>query len=210
VRYEPVSPERLIEHLVEGIVTRSVDGARVRVGIDGPPAAAPDALARALVGPLRLRGFAALPVDAADFLRPASIRFELGRTNPDAFYENWFDLAALRREVLDPAGPDGTGKVLETFWDAGRDRATRAPYTALPQRAVVLLSGPLLLGAGLPLDHTVHLLLTPPALERRTPPEEHWTLPAYARYAEEVDPTLFADAVVRYDHPTRPALHTPT
>ncbi|GIJ44458.1 uridine kinase [Virgisporangium aliadipatigenens] len=206
MRYEPLSPERMIEHLADAIAERATDDARVRVGIDGPPAAAPGSLARSLVGPLRLRGLAAFLVEAADFVRPASIRYELGRTNPDAFYDTWFDLSALRREVLDPAGPGGTGKILETFWDPVRDRATRAPYTELPERAVVLLSGPLLLGAGLPLEYTVHLVLTPPALERRTPPEERWTLPAYARYAEEVDPTLFADAVIRYDHPTRPAL----
>ena len=44
------------------------------------------------------------------------------------------------------------------------------------------------------------------ALARRTRPGERWTLPAYARYADEVDPAAFADVVVRVDDPRRPAM----
>ncbi|MFD0783943.1 uridine kinase, partial [Micromonospora azadirachtae] len=33
-----------------------------------------------------------------------------------------------------------------------------------------------------------------------------WTLPAFDRYATEVDPASFADVVVRVDDPRRPAL----
>ena len=44
-------------------------------------------------------------VDTRDFLRPASTRLELGRRNPDAYYERWYDLAALSREVLGPLAP---------------------------------------------------------------------------------------------------------
>lgn len=71
---------------------------------------------------------------------------------------------------------------------------------------MVLVSGALLLGGALPFDVTVHLVLSPPALDRRTDPELRWTLPAFARYADEVDPASFADVVVRADDPRRPAL----
>jgi hypothetical protein len=71
---------------------------------------------------------------------------------------------------------------------------------------VVIVSGPLLLGRGLPFDVTIHLDLSTGALARRTPPELAWTLPAYARYAQEVDPTARADIVVRADDPRHPAL----
>jgi len=70
----------------------------------------------------------------------------------------------------------------------------------------VIVSGPLLLGRGLPFELTVHLDLSPGALARRTPPELAWTLPAYDRYREEVDPTAFADVVVRVDDPRHPAV----
>ena len=45
----------------------------------------------------------------------------------------------------------------------------------MPPTAVVLVSGPLLLGAGLPFDVTVHLSLSAATLDRRTDPEQRWT-----------------------------------
>ena len=108
--------------------------------------------------------------------------------------------------MLDPAGPDGTGRIVTRLWDAAADRAARVPYSDLPPTAVVLVSGPLLLGAGLPFDVTVHLSLSAAALGRRTAADLRWTLPAYARYEAEVDPAAFADVVVRLDDPKRPAL----
>ncbi|PWU59268.1 uridine kinase, partial [Micromonospora globispora] len=163
----------------------------------------------ALVDPLRAAGRPVLHVQAADFLRPASVRLEHGRRNPDAYYEGWVDDAGLRREVLDPAGPDGSGRLLPSLWDAATDRASRADYVELPPGGVVLVSGSLLLGGGLPFDVTVHLELSPAALARRTDPELRWTLPAFARYADEVAPASFADVVIRADDPRRPALLEP-
>ncbi|KKK05872.1 uridine kinase [Micromonospora sp. HK10] len=205
MRVRPISPERLVTELADRLAGTEVPG-RLRVAVDGPPAAAPEALAAALVDPLRAAGRPTLHVRAAGFLRPASVRLEHGRTNPDAYYEGWLDEAGLRREVLDPAGPDGSGRLLPSLWDVATDRASRAGYVELPAGGVVLVSGALLLGGGLPFDVTVHLVLSPPALDRRTDPQLRWTLPAFARYADEVDPASFADVVVRADDPRRPAL----
>jgi hypothetical protein len=71
----------------------------------------------------------------------------------------------------------------------------------------VLVDGCLLLGRGLPFDLTVHLRLSAAALARRTPAEQRWTLPAYARYEAEVDPDRVADVVVRLDDPRHPAIN---
>jgi len=219
MKARPVSPERLVDELVERIAGRGraigpdqQGGAQppphpwLRVGVDGAPSAGPDRIADALVAPLRVLGRPAVRVDVADFLRPASIRLELGRHNPDAYYERWFDLAALSREVLGPLAPGGTGRILTTFWNPATDRATRAPYVAVPPGGVLVLSGPLLLGTGLDLDLTVHCAQSPAALARRTPEPERWTLPAYARYAEEVAAEHLADVVVRMDDPRHPAI----
>ena len=67
----------------------------------------PGPLADALVDPLRVRGHPVVRVRAADQLRPASLRLERGRTDPDSFYDDWLDADGLRREVLDPLGPGG-------------------------------------------------------------------------------------------------------
>jgi hypothetical protein len=205
VRFRPITPAALADTLADLLVSKD-HGGYLRVGVDGPPPSRPDRLAADLVEPLRVRGRPALAVATTGFLRPASIRFEQGRTNPDSYYETWFDVPALHREVLAPLEPRGTGRILPDLWDATTDRATRSPYVRLPPGGVLLLHGPLLLGAGLALDVAVHLLMTPAALRRRTDPDRHWTLPAYDRYAAEVAPETWADVVVRADDPDHPAV----
>jgi hypothetical protein len=205
VRIRPVSFEILVSELAGLLLSREPDS-YLRVGIDGPPAAAPERLADALVDPLKVGGRPAIRISTADFLRPASLRFEFGRRNPDTFYAGWFDESGLAREVLDPAGPGGSGRVLTRLWNAETDRAAREPYHRLPPAAVLLVSGPLLLGGGLAFDVTVHLEMSAAALLRRTPPARQWTLPAFERYAAEVAPASFADVVLRVDDPKRPAM----
>jgi hypothetical protein len=208
VRVRPVSVEILTEELADLIASREPDN-YLRVAVDGAPAADPDRLADALVDPLRVRGRPAIRIRTADFLRPASLRLEFGRENPDSFYEGWFDEAGLAREVLEPAGPGGDGRVLTRLWNAATDRAAREPYERLEKGAILLVSGPLLLGGGLSFDLAVHLEMSAAALGRRAAAGDRWTLPAYARYAEEVDPAAFADVVVRVDDPRRPAVVEP-
>ena len=203
---QAISPSLLVERLADQIAAFPRD-TRVRVALDGAPPTEPGRLAEELIGPLRLRGRAALRVSAADFLRPASLRLEFGRTDPDVYYDEWLDTKALLREVFGPLEPDsGDGKVLPTLWDAERDRASRAEYITLPPGGVLLLDGALLLGRGLPFDLAVHLWLSPAALARKTAPDAAWTLPAYERYEHEADPLHAADVVVRVDDPRRPAL----
>jgi hypothetical protein len=202
-----IAPAVLVDRLADRIAAHP-RGAWVRVALDGAPAADPGRLAGDLVGPLRLRGRPALHVSVRDFLRPASLRLEHGRADPDVYYDEWLDTGALMREVLGPLEPGGSGKVLPALWNAARDRASRAEYTQLPPGGVLLLDGDLLLGRGLPFALTVHLWLSAAALSRRSAPEAAWTLPAYARYEREVDPLHTADVVVRVDDPRRPALVT--
>jgi hypothetical protein len=205
VPVRPITADGLVDELADTIGT-AAPGTRLRVAVDGAPPALPDRLADRLVDPVRLRGRQALPVRAADYLRPASLRLERGRTDPDAFYDDWLDTDGLAREVLGPAGPGGSGRVLPARWDATADRSSRADYVTLPAGGVVLVAGALLLGRGLDFDLTVHLVLSPAALARQVDAADRWTLPAYARYATEVDPERVADIVIRMDHRDRPAV----
>lgn len=202
---EPTTPAGVADAVTALVLARS---GRTRVVLDGPPPADPAALAAEVAARLRVAGRVAVPVLAADFLRPASVRLEYGRDDPDEFLDGWLDEGALRREVLDPAAPGGSGRVLPRLWNARTDRAHRAGYEQLPDDGVVLLAGALLLGRGLPVDIVVHLRMGERALARLLPEAEHWTLPAYARYTIERSPEKEADLVVLSDHPTRPALQT--
>lgn len=199
----PLTPDGVVDHLLEAIAARPER--RVRVLLDGHPSTRTDLLSDALVGPLRARGRAAVQVHAEDFLRPASVRLEHGREDPEGYYDR-LDVRALSREVIDPWGPDGAGRYLPTLWDERRDRATRAPYADVPDAGVLLVDGALLLGRWLDVDLTVHLALRASTLARRTSPADRWTLAAYARYEEEVVPEEVADVVVRVDDARHPAI----
>jgi hypothetical protein len=195
VRVVPVSREALVDEVVALVLERP---GRVRVALDGPSPTRPGALAEGAAERLRAAGRAGVVVDADDFLRPASVRLELGREDPDELLDRWLDEAALRREVL-----DRTDRVLPRLWNARTDRAHRAAYVDLPDDGVVLVHGALLLGRGLPFDAAVHLRMGAAARARTLPA---WQLPAYERYERERDPGSVADLLVLSDHPDRPAV----
>ena len=206
-QFTPVSWPRLTDALADRIARSDpADGGRwTRIAVDGAPAAGTETLADGLAEALPARGRPVLRVRARDFWRPASLRYEYGREDPDAYHDRWLDDGALWREVFAPLDPDGDGRVLPSLWDPRTDRATRADYVPLPPGGVLLLDGPLLLGRGFPLDLGVHLRLSPAALARRTAEQERWTLPAFARYEEETGPEEAADVLVRCDDPRHPA-----
>lgn len=200
MRVEPISPEQVRTRLVERVC--ALDVARPRLLLDGWAPADPESLARDLIEPLRARGRDAVLVRAADFLRPASVRWEFGRDDPDALLDVALDSGALIREVLDP-WEAGTA-YLPALWDAAHDRSARRSREAVPDRGVLILAGELLLGRWLPADLTVHLALRPDMLARRFDASEQWRLAADTRYREDVDPECVADLVIRVDHADRP------
>ena len=195
----PATPEGVVAAVAALLAARP---GRVRLAIDGAPAADPGGLADRVASALAPRR--AVVVHADRFWRPASQRLERGRNEPDAWLDQWLDAAALRREVLDSFVE--TGRVLPELRDPGTDRSSRAPILELPIDAIVVVCGSALLGRGLVFDVAVHIRLSPGALARRTPGDQAWILPALARYAAERDPEGIADLVVRADDPLRPAL----
>ncbi|KUH35434.1 MULTISPECIES: hypothetical protein [Streptomyces] len=205
MRLEPITWERLTDALAEHLDgLRPADGGPwLKVAVDGAPAARPGELADAVAAELRLLGRDVLGVATSGFLRPASLRYEYGKEDPDAYYGGWFDTGALWREVFAPLEPGGDGRVLPDLWDPATDRATRSAYRQLAPGGVLLLHGPFLLGHWFPFDLTVHLRLSRAALARRT--AEPWTLPAFERYETQVGPVDAADVVVRADDPRHPA-----
>ncbi|MET9950874.1 uridine kinase [Streptomyces sp. NPDC006339] len=205
MRFEAISWERLTDAVADRVDgAEPADGSTwLKVGVDGAPAAPGGEFAERVAEALRLRGRSVLVVANGGFLRPASLRFEHGKQDPDAYYSDWYDTGALWREVFGPLEPGGSGRVLPDLWDPVTDRATRSPAVPLPPGGVLVLHGPFLLGHWFPFDLKVHLRLSAGALARRT--EQPWTLPAFARYEEEVGPAGVADAVVRADDPRRPA-----
>ncbi|ASU79268.1 uridine kinase [Actinopolyspora erythraea] len=177
-----------------------------RVAVDGHPLTGTGELADSLAEQLRLRGRHVLRVRLWDYVRPASLRLERGREDPDSFRFDWFDFEGLVREVLAPLAPGGPGLVLPALWDPELDRSPRLERVRLTEGGVAVLDGPFLLGGGLELDFTVHLWMSEKVLARRVAAEHEWQLPAFAEYQRENRPDLLADRLVRMDRPERPVV----
>lgn len=160
-----------------------------------------DRLADDVADRLAAAGRAPVRVSAGDFLRPAGERFEHGREDPEAFLTRWLDDGALAREVLRAAAQ---GRYLPALRDAARDRSARTPVRALPDRAVLLVDGVLLLGRRLPAELTVHLARSPAAMRRLGVPD--WQVEAFERYERDVRPRLGCDVLVLAEDPARPAV----
>ena len=199
---QPSTRAGVVDAIVSLISSRP---GRLRVAIDGAPAADPENLAEQVV--LEFAPRCAVLVRADHFWRQASLRLEDGRHDADAWLHRWLDEAALRREVLDPC-VEGR-PVLPALRDPVTDRSLRSAHVELPPDGLVIVAGSVLLGRGLPFDVAVHVQLTRAALARRTPEDQSWTLPALARYERERNPAALADLVVRWDDPLRPALVRP-
>jgi len=178
----------------------------VRVAIDGAHCTAPDELAESLLDPLKALGRPAVHVRAESFWRDASLRLEYGHNDVHSLLNDWLDVSALRRELLDPLGPGGTGEYLPSLRDPASNRSTREPRRRAQPGTVLLVSGQFLLGQQLPFDQTVHLSASAATLDRSTPADLAWTLPALRIYEEQVDPATIADIDVRLNDPRHPAV----
>jgi hypothetical protein len=207
VQVRPLTPTALAAFVVSRALALEL-GHPVRIAIDGPPQADPGALADAVYAAARDASLPAARVRLEDFLRPASVRFEYGHTDPDGWYDAWADVGGLLREVLVPLGPGGSLRYLPTLWDASRDRATRAPYESAPPSMVLVVDGQFLLRHELrwEFDLTVHLALSAGAVRRRTAAGQEWQWPALQRYDDETAPEDNCDILVRYDDPRHPAV----
>jgi hypothetical protein len=187
-------------------------GAAVRLGVDGPVEAHTASLADEVAAVLRADAVPVARVRAGEFLRARSLRLEYGRDDPDAFHDLWYDVGALRREVLEPLGPAGDGHWLPKLRDPATDRTVRVPRETAVPGTVLVLDGRFLLRDDLrdALDAVVHLDVSPAARLRRLPAGETARVaPAWDRYLTQTAPAARAALVVRFDHPDRPAVVEP-
>jgi len=198
-----LTPERLVSDLADWIVDLPQE--HPRVGIDGAAEIGATALADAIARRLAELGRPGLRASTSWWWRPASLRLELGRTDTDMLLGGWVDGAALRRELLDPLGPAGSGNHLLRLRDPMTDRSVRDARFAAPPRAVLLLDGPFLLADQLPLDAVVHLQTSRSTLARALPADRQWWLDGFDRYRTE-DALEGLAAVIAYDHPRAPAI----
>jgi len=112
---------------------------RVRVGVDGVDGAGKTTLAEHLAGLVRGLGRPAVVVGEDGFHRPAAERWARGRHDPEGFYRDSYDDAALLARLLQPFGPGGEGRYVPAVHDVATDRAAAAaPRTAATDEVLVV------------------------------------------------------------------------
>lgn len=195
----------------------------VRVAIDGPDAAGKTTLADELAIPLRAQGRQVVRASIDGFHRPRAERYRQGEDSPEGYYNDSFDYPALRQQLLDPLGPDGSREYRRTLFDFRTDASATTDIETATQDAVLLFDGVFLLRPELrdawdlrifvsigfdevlrrALHRDLELFGSEDEIERRY---RNRYIPGQQLYLATVHPAELADLVVANDDPATPRL----
>ncbi|MCT9812328.1 hypothetical protein N0K08_16930 [Acidovorax sp. Be4] len=120
----------VIAEIVQAILRAQNTGV-TRVGIDGVDGAGKTRFADGLAQALELQGVKAIRASVDGFHHPRAVRYQRGRFSSEGFYRDSYDYACLKRVLLDPLSPGGSGD----YRCAAFDHQTDAPVDAQLQTA---------------------------------------------------------------------------
>jgi uridine kinase len=214
------APYRLLTRLAEAIAALHPDR-RIRVAIDGVDGAGKTMLADALAPQVAARGRAVIRASVDDFHNPRAVRYARGRHSPDGFFLDSYDYPAFRRLLLDPLGPDGSGRYIARHFDQRPDAPVAPQPQQAPPSAALIVDGIFLHRPELRAcwDFSIFLHVTTAvslarnaARDRMTGPSDPDT-PANRRYVDgqqrylaECDPQQAADIVIDYNDLNAPSI----
>src|SRR5688572_29261041 len=98
-----------------------------RVAIDGVDGAGKTTPADELVAPVRRAGRAVIRASVDGFHNPRAVRYVRGPDSPEGYFLDSFDYATLKRELLDPLGPQGDAGFRTAAFDYRVDRPAESP-----------------------------------------------------------------------------------
>ncbi len=216
----------LLDQLAERLVVHRLPHP-LRVAVDGPDCAGKTTLADELAVAVRARGRPVIRASIDGFHRPRAERYRQGADSPVGYYEDSFDLAALREVLLEPLGPGGSRRYRRAVFDYRSDTPRTEPPLEAPEDAVLLVDGVFLLRPELAASWDVRLFVSVAfdeclrrALDRdtalfgtRAEVERRYRsryIPAQEHYLAAVRPTAAADLVIRNDDPASPRLEEGT
>lgn len=113
----------------------------LRVAVDGVDGAGKTTFADELSDTLRALGRDVIRASVDGFHHPRERRYRLGRSSPEGFYRDSYDHAALRRVLLDPLGPGGSGRYRTAVFDVDRDVPVQVPERQAPAGSVLIVDG---------------------------------------------------------------------
>jgi len=122
---------------IDGLATDRV----TRVGIDGVDGAGKTTFANELAKELELLGRMIIRASVDGFHNPKLIRYQRGRTSPEGFFRDSYNYAALKRLLLDPLSPHGSGRYRPTVFDVLVDKAVAADEVQACPGAILVFDG---------------------------------------------------------------------
>jgi hypothetical protein len=207
VRFTPLTPARLADALSDWVLDRARQlgpPAGAVIGFDGPAEIGTTALADAVAGTLRGSGRQIIRASTSWWWRPSALRLEFGRQDLDMLLIGWVDSDAIRRELVQPVRVGGSTYITR-LRDPDTDRSVRQRADPVSPGAVLLLDGPFLLAADLPLDAMVGFSVSRGFLDRALPDDRRWWVGAFSKYQDDYAPASRSDVLLSYDHATAPA-----
>ncbi|KAB7745349.1 uridine kinase [Nostocoides sp. F2B08] len=127
---------------VEAVVAATpVPGRPAKVGVDGVDGSGKTTFAGELATAYRRSGREVHVVHLDDFLNPRAVRHRVGRSSPEGFVRDSYDLAAVRAAVLAPLGTGREHVIVPRVFDHVADRPVRAEPVTVGRDAVVVVEG---------------------------------------------------------------------
>jgi len=129
--------EVLLDRIAAHLAHRRL-GHPLRVGIDGPSGVGKTTFAIELAAAMRAAGHPVIRIDSDGFHHLRAVRYRQGRASARGYYEDAYDLDAVRDLVLVPLGPGGSRRYATKVHDLASDAVVREEADATTD-AVVLL-----------------------------------------------------------------------
>ncbi len=94
-----------------------------------------------LAAAVRALGRPVVRVSLDDFHNVRQVRYRRGRESPDGFWEDSYDYARFRRDVLDPFGAGGSRRYRPAAHDVRTDAELRVRQESAPPGTVLVVDG---------------------------------------------------------------------
>jgi uridine kinase len=211
---------------VTEVVVAADAGHPVRVAVEGITAAGKTTFARELASAVVATGRPARALTMDGWHHPAEHRHRQGRGSADGYYEDAYDLAAFRDEVLVPLGGSAPHAYRPAVLDLATDQRVAPELVTVAPDEVVLVDGSFLGKPELAGRWDVRIWLDVPfevaqargvardaeqlgGAEAAAEAFQRRYHAAFRRYLSECDPMAAADVVVDNTDPAEPRLLRP-
>jgi uridine kinase len=205
----------VVEQVSSGIDSIK-DGQPVRVAIDGRTASGKSTFARALSAQLMRCGRSVVHTTIDGFHNPKTIRYARGRMSAEGYYHDARDLAAVRRELLDPLGPGGTREIRTHVFDLEADVPSIPAVVRFAETGVLVVDGTFLARPELASAWDIHVFLKTSrqtarfrgvtrdvhlgvSTEQAEAMFDNRYLPAFEMYVQDAKPESQADVIIELE-----------